>query len=105
MANIGERGREPRPQRSQIESPSALVNLDRVAPAKGDVRLGLSLEIREIAAGAGAAGGILRNADGLEMAAPNISRDQAAVQGLFAASQKLEGFGDLERSDEIDDGA
>ena len=84
---------------------AALVNLDGVASAKGDVRLGLSLEIGEIAAGAGAEGRILRDADGLEMAAPNIRRDQATVESLFAASEKLEGFGDFERGDEIDDGA
>ena len=105
VPDIGDGGCKPCLQRFQIESSTTLVNLDGVTPAEGDVRLRLSLEIRELTASAGAAGWILGHADGLKMAGPNIAGDQAAVERLFTTSQELEGFGDFERGDEVDDGA
>jgi cysteine synthase len=57
------------------------------------VRLGLSLEIREFAAGAGTTGGVLGDAHRLEAAAPNVTRVQAAVERFLATGKKLKGFG------------
>ena len=105
VPDIGDGRCKPRLQRLQIESSTALVNLDGVTPTECDVGLRLSLKIRELTASAGAAGWILGHADGLKMAGPNIARDQAAVERLFTTSQEFEGFSDLERGDEIDDGA
>ena len=65
----------------------------------------MPLEIREFAADAGAAGGVLGYPDRLEVAAPNIRGDEPIVKRFFAAGEKFEGFGDFERGDEIDDGA
>jgi hypothetical protein len=71
------------------------MNLHGVPAAEGDVRLGLSLEIRELAAGAGTTGRILRDAYRLEAAAPNVTRVQTAVERFLATGKKLKGFGDF----------
>ena len=105
MADVGDGGREAVLEHGKIERAGALVNLDRIAAAHGDVGLGFALEVSEIAAGAGAAIRVARDAYGLEMARPDIAGDEAAVQGFGAASQKLQGFGGFKRSDQVDDGA
>ena len=60
-------------------------------------------QVSEIATGTGTAGGIPSDADGLEVASPDVAGDEAAVEGGFAAGEELESFGYLERSDEVDD--
>ena len=69
------------------------MNLHGIAAAQGDMWLGLSLEIRELPAGAGTTGRILRDAYRLETAAPNVSRVQAAVERFLATGKKLKSFG------------
>lgn len=105
LADIGDGGRKPASQRFQIESSATFVDLNGVAAAEGHVGLGLALEIREFMADASAARWVLGDADGLEVAGPNVARDQAAVERFFAVGEKFEGFGDFERGNEVDDGA
>src|SRR5712692_9650494 len=64
VADVGDGGREAAFEHGEIEGAAALVNLDGIAAAHGDVRLGFAVEIREITAGAGAAVRVARDADG-----------------------------------------
>lgn len=105
MADVGDGGREAVFEHGKIERAAALVNLDRIASAHGDVGLGFALEISEIAPGACAAVRVARDAERLEVAAPDVAGDEAAVQGFGAACQKLYGFGGFQGSDQVDDGA
>jgi hypothetical protein len=81
------------------------VNLDRVATAEGDVRLSHSLKIGKVAEGAGTACGVSGNADGLEMASPNIAGDKPALECVLATRENFESFRRFKRGNEIDDGA
>ena len=67
--------------------------------------MSMTLEIREIAAGARAAAWVFDHTDRLEVACPDIAGDQAAVESFFAAREELKGFRYFERGDEVDDGA
>src|SRR5438445_5751986 len=81
------------------------MNLNGIADAHRDVRLGFAFEIGKFTAGASAAVWVAGDADGLKMTAPDITRDETAMQRIGAAGQKLDGFSGFERGDEIDDGA
>src|SRR5467141_4088559 len=69
------------------------------AAAHGDVGLGFAVEVGEFAAGAGAAVWVALDADGLEMAGPDVAGNEAAMERVRAAGQELHGFGGFERSD------
>src|SRR6185437_15894690 len=57
------------------------------------------------AAEAGAACGVSGNADGLEMASPNIAGDKPALECVLATRENFESLRHLERGNEIDNGA
>ncbi len=105
MADIGDGGGEAVFEHGEVESAAALVNLDGIAAAHGDVGLSFTLEVGEFTAGAGAAIWVARDADGLEAAGPDVAGDEAAMQSVGASGQKLHGFGGFEGSNQIDDGA
>ena len=63
------------------------------------MRLRFAFEISEIAANAGAALRISGHADGLEAAGPDITRDEAAVQGCGFSGKKLGCFGSFDGGD------
>ena len=68
------------------------------------MRLSFSFEIGEFAEHAGTADSVLGHTDRLEVTGPNVAGNQTVVERFFAACEKLEGFPDFERGDEIDDG-
>jgi len=68
VADVGGGCGEPLLKGREIEGAATFVNLDGIASAEGDVRLGLAREVREIVAGAGATRWIAGDADGLEVA-------------------------------------
>src|SRR5580704_16425097 len=69
------------------------------------MRLSGAIEVSKFTLDAHGAFGIARDTNGLEMAGPHIARDEARVQVGIAAGEELDGFGGLERGDEIDDRA
>ncbi len=79
------------------------MNLHGITTAHGDVGLGFSFQVSELAADTGAALGMARHLDGLHAAGPDVARKQAAMKSLSAAGEKLQGFGGFQRGDEIDD--
>lgn len=105
VADVGDSGSQTTFQSGQVESAMVFVNLDRIAAAHGDVRLGVAMKVAEIAAGAGAAVWVEGNSDGLEMAAPDIAGDEAAMQRGGLAGEKFDSFGGFKRGDQIDDRA
>src|SRR6266478_1433592 len=85
VADVGDRWSQAIPEGAEIERTAALVNLDGVASAHGDVRLGIPLEVSKFAPRTHRAVRIARYANGLKMAAPDIAREEPAVQGVLAA--------------------
>src|SRR6266849_9807141 len=104
VADVRDRWSQAIPERIEIQRTSALVNLDGIASAHGDVRLGIPLEVSKFAPRAHRALRIARYANGLEMAAPDVTREELAMQRALAAGEQLHGFRCFERSNEIDDG-
>jgi len=102
VADVGDGGGEAGFQSGQVERASAFVDLHGIAAAHGDVGLGLAIEVRKFTAGAGAAIRVAGDAEGLETAGPNVAGDETAVEGGGASRQDFDGFGGLERSDQID---
>jgi len=96
----GRRGCQAAAEFRKIEVPIALVNLDGVAAAHGDVGLRFSLKINEFAAHASAACGIARGTNGLEAARPDVEGNQAAVKSLGPSRKDFDRFGGLNRSDD-----
>lgn len=105
VADVGDGDGKPLLQCCQIQRATALVNLYGISAAESDVRLGFPAKVWKFAAGTRSASGIPGDADRLEVAAPNIARDEPVVERVFAAGEKFERFGNFERGDEIDDGA
>jgi hypothetical protein len=105
VAEVGDGGGEAVLEHGEVENAAALVNLDGIATAHGDVGLSFTIEVGEFATDAGAAVRVARDADGLEVAGPDVAGDEAAMQGFGAAGQELHGFGCFERSDQVNDGA
>src|SRR5260221_13858612 len=99
VADVEDGGREAAFQHGEVEGAAALMNLDGIAAAHGDVGLGFAVEVGEFAAGAGAAVWVALDADGLEMAGPDVAGNEAAMERVRAAGQELHGFGGFERSD------
>jgi len=81
------------------------VNLHGIATAHGDVGLGFSRKISEIASGASAAFRVARHTDGLHAAGPDVARKQAPMKSLGMAGKELQGFGYFQGGDQIDDRA
>src|SRR5215469_14695921 len=67
--------------------------------------LGLALKVRKVLARTSAAGGIALDVDGLKAPAPDVTGKKPSVQRIAATGKNLQGFGDLERGNQIDDGA
>jgi hypothetical protein len=99
VADVGHGGGEAISKGSQVERAIALVNLDRIAAAHGDMGLDVAMEVGEIAMGAGAAVWVAGNADGLEVAAPDVTGDEEAVQRGSLPGEELYRLGDFERGD------
>jgi hypothetical protein len=72
------------------------MNLDGIAAAHSDVRLGFALEIGKFTASASAAVWVAGDADRLKMTAPDIARGQTAMQRIRATGQELDGFSGFE---------
>src|SRR5207245_6552194 len=85
LSNILDQRREPAGEGREVQSPAALVDLHRITPAKGDMRLRLSLEIGVIVLCAGPAFRIAGQADGLQPASPYVTREQPPMKGLGTA--------------------
>src|ERR1700728_1517033 len=105
LADVIGRGGQPAPQCGQIYGATVLVNLDRIPPAHGDVGLRVAVEVGEFTTDAYRALEVARNAHGLEMAGPYIAREQSPRYARFASDQQFEGFGYLQRGDEVHDGS
>ena len=95
-ANGGEGMFEAAAEFGEIEMAAALVDLNGVAPAHGDVRLGLTFEISEIMLGAGAAGFVAFDANGLDAILPDVAGDETIIEGGAIAGEEFEGFGGLD---------
>ena len=96
---------------SQVEGSVVLVNLDRVAAAKGDVgteaagEVEKAAEITDLAAGARCGGGdlgMIQASGGCGL--PELKGDEGAAKEVMLAGEDLEGFGDLQGGGEIDGG-
>ena len=72
-----------RAESRKIKRTRALVDLDRIAAAHGDVGLGFAVEVGEFASSATPAVRISRNFDGLEASGPDIGGDEAAMERVF----------------------
>src|SRR5882762_10456841 len=80
VADVRDRGSQAIPERAEIERTAALVNLDRIASAHNDVRLGISFQVSEFAPRAHRALRIACDANGLEMSAPDVARKKPTIQ-------------------------
>lgn len=81
------------------------VNLHGIATTHGYMGLGLAMQIGEFFLNAGAALRVAGDLHGLKMAGPNVAGNEAAVESFAIAGEQLDGFGGLQRGDEIDDRA
>ena len=104
-ADISDGAGEAMLQLCEIERAGVFVDLNGVAAAHGDVRLGLAFEVGKFVAGAGAAGGIAWDVERLHMAGPDIAGDEAVMEGFGAAGEEFDGFGGLEGCDQVHDWA
>ena len=106
MTDVVDRGGQPVFKHGQIEGAAALVNLNGIAAAHGDVRLGFAIEIGKFAADANRAFGHCA-CTRTDWKWP-VHTSQEIRRPCSAASRpakQLHGFGGLERSDQIHDGA
>src|SRR5258708_26838210 len=90
-------------ENAEVEGAGAFVNLHGITTAHGDAGLGFYIKISKIAPGASAAFGIAPHSDGLHAAGPDVEREQAPMKGLGMAREEFQGFGHLQRGDQIDD--
>src|SRR5467141_2146669 len=105
LADFGNRRCDAAAQRCEIELPAALVNLDRIAAAHGQVGLGIAFEIAEVVAHAGAAGGVACHAHGLVSSGPNVKRNQTPAHRIRFAKEQLNRFGGFDRGNHTGGGA
>ena len=89
----------------EIELSPALVNLNRIAAAHGQVGLGIAFEIAKVAAHAGAAGGVARHAHGLVSSGPNVKRNQTPAHRIRLAKEQLDRFDGFDRGNHTGSGA
>src|SRR6266849_761912 len=79
------------------------MNLHGVAPAQGDVRLSLALQIWKFERGTSATVRISLGLNGLRAARPDVARKQAAMQLAFVAGEQFQCLRRFERCDQIHD--
>src|ERR1043165_9267486 len=81
------------------------MNLNRIAPAHGEMRLGVALEKIEFAPATRTAIRAALRPNRLEASAPDVARNQAVVLRLKFPKEQFQGCGSLQRSDYPGDGA
>ena len=89
MADGFDRRGKTRAESRKIKRTRALVDLDGIAAAHGDVGLCFAVEIRKFTSSATPAARISRNFDGLEATRPDIGGDQAAMERVFFSGEKF----------------
>lgn len=105
MAHVGTGRGEAILKGLEIEGASAFVDLDRIAPAHGDVGLSFAGEMRELVLNTNVTLWIALGLNGLEPAGPDVAGEKAKVKGRVSSGEEFHGFGNFERSNEIDDRA
>jgi len=89
VADRFDRRGEARAEGRKIKRTRALVDLDRIAAAHGDVRLCFAVEVGEFASSAAPAARTSRDFDGLETTRPDIGGDEAARERVFFSGEKF----------------
>lgn len=82
MADGFNRRGKPRAESRKIKRTRALVDLDGIAAAHGDVGLRFAVEVGEFAASAAAADRVTGNFHGLEATGPDVGGDNATVESV-----------------------
>lgn len=82
-----------------------LVNLDRIPAAHGDMRLGISGQMRELMVNTHTALRVALGVNGLESSGPDVARENRAVERRGTTGKEFQGLGYFERGDQIDDWA
>jgi hypothetical protein len=99
MADIGGNGREAPAESGEVEPSAALMDLDGIAAAHGDVWLRLPFEMAKFASTANAAGGIALNPNGLIAARPDIKGDELCIFIHTGSDEELRSFGGFDGGD------
>jgi hypothetical protein len=89
LADVLDKGPQAGFEDAEVESPGSFVNLHGIATAHGDMGLGFSRKIGEIASGASAAFHVARHTDGLHAAGPDVARKQAPMKSLRVAGEEF----------------
>lgn len=93
VADVGGDGGKTLAERGEIKASGALVDLNGVAAAHGDMGLGLPFKMAEFAERANAAGGVVLDPNGLKVAYPDIKGDESRIFFSVRSDEKLRGFG------------